>query len=146
MLVVSHLYVATDTYAVKSLTIQVTKLTQIVPINDAYVRPLLYTHVNGLSELTIPEAKATFLSAVLPAVLVAKHDIETLRYKLRRLSNDDSWNEKDSALFRDAAMRFRKNDLHDLVESIGALPTSLVLAQAAVESGLGTIPFFSRGQ
>ena len=62
-----------NTYSVKTEFIQVDSLDQIILIQDSLVRPILYTNVDGLERLPFHKAKATFISAILPSILVAKH-------------------------------------------------------------------------
>ena len=60
------------TYRVESETIKIESPEQIVSLSDEMVKPLLYTNVSGLEKMPVPYAKEKFISAVLPAVLVAK--------------------------------------------------------------------------
>ncbi len=132
----------TKTFSVRTETIKVESLDQIVLVADALVKPLLYTHVSGLEKLPVRKAKAKFISAVLPSILVAKHEIEQRRQKIVALRGKTRWSEKDSALYIDLCNRYRAKDIDDLIIRTGTLPTSLVLAQAAVESGWGKSRFF----
>ena len=144
-LFLSAAYVKNFTYAIRSQTIQVTSPAQIVQINERYVRPFLYSHVAGLSTLPTREAKRTFISAVLPAVLIAKHEIEMQKIRLAKLREDPTWDHQDSVVFLDAMNKFNSKDLDDIMNRIGTLPTSIVLAQAALESGWGQSRLFLEG-
>jgi len=133
------------TYSIKTETVKVESLNQIVPLDDALVKPLLYTNVSGLGRLPVPQAKTKFIAAVLPAILVAKHEIETLRIKMEILHEKEYWNEKDSSFCVEVKRRYKAKDMEDLMMRIGTLPNSIVLAQAAVESGWGQSRFFLEG-
>ncbi|MBA4054372.1 MAG: hypothetical protein C0490_06655 [Marivirga sp.] len=133
------------TYSVKTETIAVNSLSQIVPLSDILVEPFLYTNISGLEKLPVPESKAKFISAVLPAILVAKHEIEMVKIKIEKLNGDADWTGEDSLLFLDQKLRYKARDLEDLLKRIGSLPNSIVLAQAAVESGWGQSRFFRQG-
>src|SRR5690349_4765338 len=145
LLFLSDRYLAGYTFGVRSETVRVTSIKQVLPITDTYVRPILYTHLDGLASLPTAEAKATFISAVLPAILVAKHEMTMLRWRLERLSHKRSWNQSDSVFFQSAKMKYKAKDLQDLLSKMGTLPTSVVLAQAAVESGWGQSRIFLEG-
>jgi Bax protein len=130
------------TFTVRTETIKVQSLDQIVLVADALVKPFLYTHVSGLEKLPVRKAKAKFISAVLPSILVAKHEIEQRRLRIEVLREKKHWNENDSALYIDLKNRYRAKDIDDLLVRTHTLPTSIVLAQAAVESGWGKSRFF----
>jgi Bax protein len=131
----------TRTYSIKTETVEADSLEQIVPLTPD-VKPLLYTHVAGLARLPVPEAKEKFVAAVLPAILVAKHETEKLKIKVDRLATKRRWRKADSAFYNETRARFKADSLEDLVRRIGTLPNSIILAQAAVESGWGKSRFF----
>lgn len=145
VLVISQRYFSTFTYSIRTETIQVTSAAQIVRLGENYVKPLLYTHIAGLSELPVREGKLTFIAAVLPAVLVAKHEIDMLRIRLAMLEHENAWSKHDSSLFQSAKKRYRAKNLQDLLHRMGTLPNSIVLAQAALESGWGQSRLFLEG-
>src|SRR5690606_11319490 len=107
--------------------------------------PVLYTNLDGLASLPTDEAKKTFISAVLPSVLVAKHELYMLRARLERLAQTQRWDAADSAIFSSAKARFKGDSLQDLLSRMGTMPNSVVLAQAAVESGWGQSRIFLEG-
>lgn len=133
------------TFTIQTETIKVESLNQIIPVADALVKPLLYTNVSGLERLPVAEAKAKFISTILPAILVAKHQIETVRIKIDELREKKYWNKKDSSFYLEIKNRYKAKDIDDLILRIGTLPNSIVLAQAAVESGWGQSRFFLQG-
>lgn len=133
------------TYHIETKTIVVSSLNQIVPLSGIFVKPLLYTNISGLEHIQVSEAKTKFISAVLPAVLVAKHEIEMTKIKIEALRNDTHWTDQDSLLYLDQKLRYKAKDLDDLLRRIGTLPNSIILAQAAVESGWGQSRFFRQG-
>ncbi|MEJ1238525.1 glucosaminidase domain-containing protein [Chryseolinea sp. T2] len=145
LLFLSDKFLAGYTYGVRTQSVRITDISQVLPVSEPYVRPMLYTNLSGLSTLPTDDAKKTFISAVLPAVLVAKHELSMIRMQLIRLEGKRSWNHKDSVVFRNACERFKTTDLKELLQKVGTLPTSVVLAQAAVESGWGQSRFFLEG-
>lgn len=132
-------------YRLKTRSIRVDSLKQIVLVQDSLVEPLLYTNVSGLEELPVPQAKAKFISAVLPSVLVARYEVEESRRKVSLLKTKKKWTMADSAFYQNLKMKYKAGDMDDLVHRMGTLPTSIVLAQAAVESGWGQSRFFLEG-
>jgi len=130
------------TYSVVTEIIKAESPGQILLIDNPLVKPILYTHVSGLEKLPTGQAKKAFISAVLPSILVAKHEIEQRRLAIVALQEKKSWIREDSALFIDLKDRYRAKDIEDLVLRLAPMPTSIVLAQAAVESGWGKSRFF----
>jgi len=145
LLYVSNRYLAGYTQGVRAETVKITNISQILPLTNRYVRPLLYTHVGGLATLPTDKAKQTFISAVLPAVLVARHELVMLKTQLVRLGESRRWSHADSVMYQATAQRFRAHSLPELLAKIGTLPNSIVLAQAAVESGWGQSRIFLEG-
>ena len=135
----------TRTYSLTRETIRIDSLDQIVPLDGELVKPILYTNVYGLARLPVSQAKKKFIAAVLPAILIAKHDIETARTKILVLREKKEWNGQDSLLYFSFKTRFKAKDINDLLNRMGTLPTSIVLSQAAVESGWGQSRFFLEG-
>src|SRR4051812_49111790 len=69
------------TFQVNAEVVQLESIDQIVWIQSELVKPLLYTNISGLDKLPVRKAKAKFIAAVLPSVLVAKHEVEQRRKK-----------------------------------------------------------------
>jgi len=132
-------------YVVKSQTIKVDSLSQIELLQDSLVKPLLYSHVANLNTLEQKKAKRTFISVLLPAVLVAKHNMKEDSLKLTRLAKKKKWSSSDSTFFLDLQKRFKAKSMDNLLARMGTLPNSIVLAQAAVETGWGQSRFFLEG-
>lgn len=133
------------TYQVKSEVIRVASIHEVEWIQSPMVKPRLYTHLSGLDKLPLRKAKAKFIAAVLPSVLVAKHEVEQRRIRILWLRDHPFWTEKDSAFYLDMKGRYRAHDMNDLLVRTATLPTSLILAQAAVESGWGKSRIFLAG-
>lgn len=125
--------------------VKVDSLEQVLPLTDSLVKPLLYTHVSGLDKLPAREARKKFIAVVLPSVLVAKHEIEERKKKLIVIRDKKIWSQKDSAYFLDMKTRYKGKSMDDMLARIGTLPNSIVLAQAAMESGWGQSRFFLEG-
>jgi Bax protein len=125
--------------------VRIDSLEQILPLTDSLVKPMLYTHVSGLNRLPGREARRKFIAAVLPSVLVAKHEIEERRKKLISIRSKKIWDQTDSMYFTDMKSRYKGKSMDDMLARIGTLPNSIVLAQAAMESGWGQSRIFLEG-
>ncbi len=129
----------------KTTTIQIDSLSQIELVRDSLVKPILYSNVVGLGEKPTNEAKQLFISVILPAILIAKHDIKNSRDIMKGLLDKKNWEEKDSLEYKRLAKRYKASNLETLLRRMCTIPTSIVLAQAAVESGWGKSRFFVEG-
>lgn len=118
---------------------------EILSIEDSLVKPILYQQLPSLEGLPIAESKEKFIGAVLPAVLIAKHRIATSREKLVGLLAKETLNAKDSVFVHELLERFGGDTITDLPSRMLTHPNSIVLAQAAVESGWGSSRFFREG-
>lgn len=148
VVILIHVFSAEEsykTYSVQTRSLRVDSLDQIVLVRDSLVAPILYSAVSGLGHLPVERAKETFISAMLPSILVAKHKLHEERRKIEHLVNKPKWDTSDSAFYLESKTRFRASDLENLLTRIGSLPNSIVLAQAAVESGWGQSRFFLEG-
>jgi Bax protein len=134
-----------DTFSVKAETLRLTSSDQIQPVRNVFVKPILYLNVDGLDKLPVPKAKSRFIAAVLPSVLVAKHEINRRRVRLSWMTTLDNWSKEDSLYYAEMLARYRARNMDDLMGRMITLPNSLVLAQAAVESGWGKSRFFLAG-
>ncbi len=132
-------------YHIKTTAVAVNSLKQIVLVSDSFVSPILYTHVSGLEYLPVRKAKTTFISAVLPSILVARHHVEENKRKLLFLKEKKSWEKEDSVFYQNLKARYKASSINDLHARMITLPNSVVLAQAAVESGWGQSRFFLEG-
>jgi len=131
---------------VQTSTVKVDSLHQILLVTtDTLVKPVLYSHISGLEKLPVPKAKAMFVSAVLPAVLVARLQVEESKKKLTEMNKHKTWKSIDSTFYLDMKMRYKAKDMNDLLSRMITLPNSIVLAQASVESGWGQSRFFLEG-
>jgi Bax protein len=134
-----------ETFTVQYETVRLNSSDEIMAIKNVFVKPILYLNIEGLDKLPVKKAKSRFIAAVLPAVLVAKHEINQRRIRLTWMRNLSSWSQDDSLYYQLMLERYRAKNMDDLMSRIITLPNSLVLAQAAVESGWGKSRFFLAG-
>jgi Bax protein len=133
------------TWSVQTTHLRLDSLNQIVLVKDSLVAPIVYSNVSGLDQLPVSSAKEVFISVLLPSILVAKHKLHEDRRKIEYLISKKRWNTGDSAFYLERKTSFRASDPDNLLTRIGSLPNSIVLAQAAVESGWGQSRFFLEG-
>lgn len=131
--------------ALKPAVITVSNPDQILPIEDSLVRPVLYQNIPSLENLPVEEAKKKFIEAVLPAILISKYRIREDRERIQELLLKSNWTKDDSSFYLDKKETFGAQDIAGLLKRMRTHPNSIVLAQAAVESGWGQSRFFREG-
>ena len=130
------------TYLVRTETISVDSVSEIVTIHDSLVRPILYRNISGLDQLPFYQAKTKFISAILPSILVAKHQVHNTKMKVEKLRLKSTWAKSDSIYYQEVKRRYKAKNIEDLINRLVTLPNSVVLAQAAIETGWGESRFF----
>ncbi|WP_176700048.1 glucosaminidase domain-containing protein [Roseivirga seohaensis] len=130
----------TVTLEVKHIELQ--SPNDILPLKDSLVAPLLYSHIKGIDTLDVIEKKNKFISAVLPAVLVAKYRIEQNRNKVKNLLKKENWSEQDSTFYKQLCTDFGTDNQTVLLNRMVTHPNSIILAQAIIESGWGSSRVF----
>ncbi|SNR74764.1 glucosaminidase domain-containing protein [Desulfurobacterium atlanticum] len=102
-----------------------------------------------LLKLPPPKRKKLFISIITPAVLKANCIIEKERkvfLKIKgKIESGKQLTEKEKQLLEKLKKNYESNDLNELYYRINTLPPSIVIAQAAIESGWGTSRFFIEG-
>jgi Bax protein len=143
--VLIHIYSEEEgirTYAVRTIELKVDSLSQIVLVNDSLVQPILYSHIPGLENVHTDEAKMLFISALLPSILIVKHSLEQEIARVGYLLKKEHWRAKDSVFYEAQRSRYNASSPENLLTRMVTLPNSIVLAQAAVETGWGRSRFF----
>jgi len=136
-------------YEVRVVPIHLDSLAQVIPVNDSIVKPVLYDSLWINDLLSITEKKQQFINQVLPAILIVRF-YEQLKYERienlllkQKVTNDLT---VDDVHFLDSMIcKYDAIDYDNLLERIKLHPISLVLAQAALESGWGQSRFAIEG-
>jgi len=119
------------------------------PISDSMVKPTVYQNVTSLDNLRIKEKKEKFIGLLMPAILVVRFDLlqklRKLDYLQRLKKKNGSIVEQDQAFINNLMETYNTDTLPALRKRLKPHPTSLVLAQAALECGWGTSRFFVEG-
>ncbi|VAX28230.1 hypothetical protein MNBD_NITROSPIRAE02-1121 [hydrothermal vent metagenome] len=113
------------------------------------VKPVVYKSVISLEELAADERKEAFVKIVLPSILIAKNDIEKERKELlqieKKISMGIALKDSELSLLSDLAEKYRSDKIDELLTRLNTHPPSIILAQAALESGWGSSRFFAEG-
>ncbi|MCE7995361.1 MAG: hypothetical protein HEP71_25510 [Roseivirga sp.] len=125
--------------------IEVQTPADIVTLSDSVVAALLYSNITGLDSLPLDQKKMKFVSALLPAILVAKDKLFHQKKSFEVLLGKDEWTESDSTFFHLLSTNYRTSDTTAILSALETHPNSIVLAQAAIESGWGNSRIFGAG-
>ena len=110
------------------------------------IKPIVYKKVPNLSTLPLRKRKEAFIRIILPSILIAQEDIKILRNKVLKLKekldrNYRLTNEEYIFLSR-LFSKYKTQKIDELLRRLNTHPVSIILAQAALESGWGTSRFF----
>ncbi len=115
-------------------------------VKDSLVVPVLYSDVQLLNQLSIDKRKIRFIDVMLPTILVYQHQLASEKENVKILQNKSryslEWTPEDSLFMNTAFKTYRTRNINELLNRMTPPPTSVVLAQAALESGWGTSRFF----
>ncbi|GAB5531059.1 MAG: glucosaminidase domain-containing protein [Roseivirga sp.] len=114
-------------------------------LSDSVISAFLYSNIRGLDSLPLDQKKMKFVSALLPAILVAKDKLYHQKKKFETLLTKKVWESKDSVFFHKLAVNYKTSDTTAILRGLETHPNSIVLAQAAIESGWGNSRIFGEG-
>jgi Bax protein len=117
----------------------------ILPLEGERVPPVTYRGNISLADLPVPEKKAKFFALMLPQVLLVKQELADQRAEVARIAAEAEPSHADRVWLAGMLDRYRAEDAEELLVRMEDHPTSVVLAQAALESGWGTSRFFREG-
>ncbi|MTI29458.1 glucosaminidase domain-containing protein, partial [Xanthovirga aplysinae] len=116
-----------------------------VPLSD---KGDFFSHLNFTSDIK-NDKKAHFIELVFPSILLARQQFENEYNKTLRINEainqDKIISASDSLFIRKKFEEFNTKNLNELLLKLKPHPASLILAQAALESGWGTSRFFKEG-
>lgn len=113
------------------------------------IKPVVYIRVPSLSGLPLKRRKEAFIRIMLPSILIAQKEITGYRQRVLTLKDKlqkgfELSNEEYTFLSR-LFNKYKTSDMDVLLRRLNTHPVSIVLAQAALESGWGTSRFFVEG-
>ena len=111
-------------------------------VSGPLVAPIVYIGDFSFPESTIEEKKARFISLMLPTVLISKHKLSRQRERVKNDLGKNYLRGNERKWLVQQVQRFQADDYDDLLSKMAVHPTSIVLAQAALESGWGESNFF----
>ena len=119
----------------------------IIDVTGKYVVPNVYTNVIDLKYLPLQERKEKFIDMLLPSVLTAAYGINQTRQRIsaimERKASDQPVSRKDSLFLSKQLKAWRADNGQELLnEKLITRPNSIMLAQAALETGWGSSRFF----
>ena len=123
------------------ILIDVYNTTQIQTLNLDSLKLYLYSQVPDLSTLSPDNRKKKFIDLIFPAILIEKEKINTAYKYVFDNFTTISPNEITKPLFDYCNCI----DKYDLLLCLAEQPNSIIIAQAAIESGWGTSRFFKQG-
>jgi len=109
------------------------------------IKPVAYTSVSSLANLQVSTKKQKFFDMILPAVLISKQRLEEKRQRLAKITANTNPAPDDQAWLAQQLKRYKAKDVKQLASKLEDHPTSIILAQAALETGWGTSRFFLKG-
>ena len=114
----------------------------IVPITSPAVRPVVYSRFLSTKHMKIDHKKSLFISQLLPQILIAKFFLQQEKEMLDIILHDkniEKLNFKDQKAFIEKQMlKHDAENSNDLLQKLTTHPTSIILAQAAIESNWGS--------
>jgi Bax protein len=120
----------------------INSLDDIVDINDRIVQPIAYTNVVSLSVYDVKTRKQKFIDMMLPAILISKDKLRIKRERATGLLKKQALSTGESIWIDKLKQTYRTQDPNKLLLRLNDHPTSIVLAQAAIETGWGSSRFF----
>ncbi|WP_372751068.1 glucosaminidase domain-containing protein [Labilibaculum sp.] len=118
-------------------------------ITDSTVVPYIYTKVISLRNLEVDEKKQKFVEMLLPSILVAQH---SLSQKISRIEHIENWLQKNPSMLKTDSLficqlfdTYNCKEIQELKIRLKPHPVSIVLGQAALESGWGSSRFLKDG-
>lgn len=123
---------------------------KIIPIKDSLIVPVLYDSLLISQTIsTVDETKERFINQVLPAIIIVKYQLDNQSKKAKRLihkiSIDKPLHKKETIYIDSLMKQFRAKTYDNLILRMKPHPVSIVLAQAALESGWGSSRFAIEG-
>ncbi len=93
--------------------------------------------------LSVAEKKKRFVEKTLPAILRVKAELDEKYQRVLKLSQQAILSEADQAFIETLKQRYKVEGIPCLLNRLKTHPTSIILAQAALETGWGTSRFYN---
>ncbi|WP_432471882.1 glucosaminidase domain-containing protein [Amphritea sp. HPY] len=109
------------------------------------VAAIAYTRVISLQALPVQAKKDKFIAMMLPAILIGKQRLQQTRQQIELLLQKTTLSDTEQAWLDQYMARYRADTPEQLPAKMIDMPNSIVLSQAAIETGWGTSRFFLEG-
>ena len=116
----------------------------ILPLNSPVVQPVIYEKVPDLKAMHYKDRMRKFIEMMLPSVLLAKEKMQMEQHRLLEINAailQGIASEDDSLYLARFKKAFKTDKIEEVLKRMHPHPTSIILAQAAIESGWGTSRF-----
>lgn len=124
---------------------KIKNISDIKILKSDVVKPIIYTSVVSLKQLPVSKRKKAFVSIILPSILIIKQEIDIRREKVKSILTKYIQTKKDEEFLNTLMQRYNAKNTAMLLKKMIMPPNSLIIAQAAIESGWGTSRFFVQG-
>ncbi len=100
--------------------------------------------VKKQERFSVQEKKEHFIQTILPAVLTVKQELDTRYEKVKTLSSKQHRSASEEAWLESMKQQYNVDGIPCLLRRLHTHPVSLVIAQAALETGWGSSRFFKK--
>ncbi len=116
----------------------------IEPLHGPAIPPIAYTSVISFAPLDVKVKKKKFFDLMLPAIMISQHKLSRLRQRILGYLHKKKRSQAEKKWFAKQRELFDADDNKQLLLKTEDHPVSIILAQAALESGWGESRFFVR--
>jgi Bax protein len=136
-----HSLSSLEFYSVKITHVRSPAPEEIQEVVCEEVKPIVYSNLN-LKALRPEERKRAFINALLPSALIANYRVYQERENILRILFKIKGGREITELEREfleyMLVKYRSQSVEELIDKVNPVPVSLILAQAAIETGWGT--------
>lgn len=127
----------------------VKKTSEILPVDSKYVKPVIYHDAGKIAGLDSDRRKQKFIDLLLPSILITKYEIFKENRRTidiwGKLKSNQNISGNDSAFIEKLFAKYETKNFAEINQRQQVHPNSIILAQAAIETGWGTSRFFQQG-
>ena len=128
--------------AIKYIEVYGNQPTDIIKVYQS-VEPYVYKSAIDLSRLDVQKKKEAFINLMLPSILIAKKGIEQeYNLVLQLIDKEGTLSKSEISYLNNIKKIYKCDDDTDFLSRLKTHPTSIIIAQAAIESGWGTSRFY----
>ncbi len=128
----------------KLIVVKDASVDSILPISDSIIQPVVYTNVPNLKHVESKQRTEKFIDLMLPSVLLAQEKMSLKRQKIIEtdsLLKNNTGTKEDSLFLESVLKEYKSTTVNEVLTRLHSHPVSIILAQAAIESGWATSRF-----